>query len=536
MKDLIQSITKQEWKFWAKILIAVLILTSVSRIFAVVLTPEGQVWTGRTYFPPVDRFVYISYVEQIKNGANILQDFYSAKGETAPMINVFWMFLGYAARFTGLSSFAVIELSRVFFMPGLFFILYILISYFFKNILERKTAFLLAVFGGGLGVWAYPIIAVLTRGKELIDHLPIDFNVTEAFIFLSSYYSAHYIVSLSLFFFLILAGLIAVERKKIHYAIYAGLAGLILINFHPFSFTVFIYIFAAYFFYLLWKDKTAAFFLFKYFLIFTAIVLPAAIYHLQMMQTPWWQNQTWNSNTETPNFIYIFFGYGLLLLLAIMSIYKICKKELEISSAPFLVIWFFGQISLIFLPISVQRRFLEGYDVLLAILAAPYIAFAIKKKAWLIKGKFFSALIFVVLFSLSFIVVIYLDFCNYIYRIPLIYAPKDSFEAMRALRDYTGADDLILADLYSANTIPGVALRHVFVGHGTETINYMYKLNILTRFGKSNDENERWLILQNNKIDYLFYDPSWNWGFNPDDDDFLKKMFDIDGYKLYKVL
>lgn len=535
MMDLLKSITRQEWKFWAKVLVGLIVITSVSRIFAVIATPEGQVWTGRTYFPPGDHFVYISYIEQIKNGANILQDLYSAKGETAPMINLFWMSLGYLARFTGLSSLAIMHLSRVLLMPAMLLALYLLIAYFFKNILERKIAFLLSVFGGGVGVWVYPLTDIFTKGREIVDYIPIDFNVSEAFVFLSSYYSAHFVASLALFFFIILASLMALEKKKLKYAVYAGCAGFLLLNFHPFSFVVFGYIFAAYFLYLLWKDRSAGLFLFKYFLIFGIIAMPAAIYHLYMMSTPWWQNQIWNSNTEAPNIVYVVFGYGLLLFFSILSVYKVIKKEIKVSHAPFLIIWFLGQLALIFLPISVQRRFLEGYDVLLAILATPFIMRVIQKRPWLIKGRAFPALVFIVLFSLSFVLVVYFDFSNYTKRVPLIYISRDNLEAMEALREYTAPDDLILADLYSGNTIPGIAMRHVFAGHGAETINFKYKLDALTRFGKSTDYDERLAILKNNKIDYLFYDPNWNWAWNPEDEPSLEKIYEKGQYRIYKV-
>ncbi|MFA5133373.1 MAG: hypothetical protein WC459_01010 [Patescibacteria group bacterium] len=535
MLVLFRSITKQEWKFWAKVLIALVFITSISRIFAIILSPNDWVWSGRTYFPPGDHYVYISYIEQIKNGANILHDLFSAKEDTAPMFNIFWMSLGYIARFTGFSALIVKEVSRILLIPGLLFLLYLLISYFFKNIFERKIAFLLSVFGGGIGIWVYPITNVLNRG-EIIDRLPIDISVSEAFVFLSSYYSAHFIFSIMLFIFLILNILIAADKKRIKYVFFGGIAGAILLNFHPFSFVVFAYIFAVYFLYLLWVDRARAFFIFKYFLFFGLLIMPAAIYHVQMMSTPWWQNQAWASGTEAPNIIYIILGYGFLFLFSIASIYRIIKNNFEIERAPFLIIWFFGQISLIFLPISIQRRFLEGYSIILSILATPYIVFLIKKKPWLMKGKCFPATVFICTFCLSFLAVIYLDFTNYIKKIPQIYFPKDYYKAMLALRKYTNEGDLILADVLSSNAIPGVALRNVFVGHGAETINFQYKFEILTRFGEGTNLADRMAILKNNKIDYFFYDPNWNWAWNPDNEKFLQKIYEQGIYKIYKVV
>lgn len=536
MMELIKSITKQEWKFWAKVLVGLLILTSVSRIFAIIFTPPGYVWSGRTYFYPMDRFVYVSYIEQMKNGAAILQDLYSAKGETMPMINLFWMGAGYLARLTNFSSMVALETSRIILIPGLLLVLYLFICYFFKDFLARKIAFLLATFGGGLGVWFYPISNQFMRGKEIIDRLPIDFSVAEPFIFSSAFYSVHFILSSTLLLLILLLTLLALDKKKLSYAAVAGAAGLLLVNFHPFSFFVPVYILFVYFIYLLWKDRGRAFFLFKYSIVFFLVSSPGIIYLLYMLRTPWWQSQAWDSGTEIPNFSLIIIGYGLLLFCSLAAIYKILKNELKIANAPFLIVWFFSQISLVFLPVSIQRRFLEGYAVALSILAASFILFLIKKRPWLTKGKIFPAASFIILFCLSFAVVIYLDFYNFYYKMKGMYLDKKNLAALREIKKYAGPDDMILADIYNSNLIPGLILRRVFIGHGVESINSAVKLNLLTRFGRSTSKDERKTILRNNKINYLFYDPSWNWAFNPDGDDFLKKIFDMDGYKLYKVL
>ena len=89
MVELFKSITKKEWKFWIKVLLALLFLTSLSRIFIFINMPEDSVWSGRTYFSPVDRYVYVSYIEQVRSGAYLLEDLYTSKEESVPMLNVF---------------------------------------------------------------------------------------------------------------------------------------------------------------------------------------------------------------------------------------------------------------------------------------------------------------------------------------------------------------------------------------------------------------------------------------------------------------
>ena len=228
-------------------------------------------------------------------------------------------------------------------------------------------------------------------------------------------------------------------------------------------------------------------------------------------------------------------GYGLLLILSALFVFRIIRKKLNIKYEAFLIIWFLGQASLIFLPISVQRRFLEGYQIVLAVLAGYFIKQFLEKRQWIIRGKLFAITIFILLFSASFLVVMYLDFYNIYSKAKMIYLTKNNLIAMRELKKVSNSDDLILADIYTSNMLPGMILHRVFVGHGVETIKFKQKLETLNKFALSTDKDERRAILNNNYISWFFYDKSWNWGFDPDSDNFLKKVYERGDYKIYKV-
>jgi len=540
MLDLIKSITKQEWKFWAKVLVAVLILTSLSRIFIILWTPHDYVPRGNSIMSFVDRYVYISYIEQAREGNFLFQDLFTSKEESVPMLNIFWLGAGLFARFTGFSGNFVLEFLRIALIPLLLFVAYLLLAFFIKNIFQRKLGFLLAALGGGLGFVLMPVLYLVEvfypKGAILRD-LPVDLDAAEAFLFTTSYYSAHFIFSTTLFILILLLTLLATEKKKVIYAVPAGIMGLVLANFHPFTIVSLTFVFGIYFLYLLWQDRKAAFFLFKYFLIYFALLLPSIIYHLYMFQSPWWQNQTWNSTTFRPYFLAIVFGYGLILFFAIYALILSFKRKLKIKNEKFLLCWVLGQIVLVFLPISVQGRFFEGYSLALIILASYPLAGYLEKRSWMTKGKVYAAAIFLVFFGLSYIFLIFLDLRNTYWRGNLVYIQRDAIEAMEELKNLVGKDDLILSDIYNATIIPGISVRRVFVGHGVETIDYERKYKILKRFMASTDVFERKTILESNRIDYLFYDAGWKdyWTWNPDESDFLQKVYEKGNYKIYKV-
>jgi hypothetical protein len=212
-------------------------------------------------------------------------------------------------------------------------------------------------------------------------------------------------------------------------------------------------------------------------------------------------------------------------------------KKNEINKEQFLLVWLLSQFILIFMPVSVQGRFLEGYWLTLVIIGSYSLALFLQKRRWIIKNKIYAAGLFIAVFGLSFVLLIILDLKNILLQGNLIYIKKDAVLAMQELKNVAGRDDLILADIYNSSVIPGFAVRRVFVGHGVETINYDRKYKILQRFMASGDEGERELILKNNKITLLFYDESWkkDWAWNPDDEKFLQKIYDQGGYKIYGI-
>lgn len=540
MLELIKSITKPEWKFLLKVLVAVVVLTSLSRIFILLWMPAGYAPRGNTIMSFIDRYVYASYIEQAREGNFLFQDLFTAKEESAPMLNVFWLGAGLFARATDFSANFVLEFLRILFIPLLLFAAYLLLAYFIKNIFQRKLAFLLASLGGGLGFVLMPVLYLIElfypKGAILRD-LPIDLDNAETFLFTTNYYSAHFIFSTALFIFILLFALLAMDNKKLWYAAPAGVMGFVLANFHPFTFASLSFIFAAYFFYSLWKDRKEAFFLFKYLAISALLSLPSVAYHIHMFKNPWWQNQIWHSGTVTPYIWAIIFGYGLILVFAVCSLWLSFEKKLEIKKEGFLLVWLIGQIILVFLPVSVQGRFFEGYSLALIILASYSLARFLEKRKWLVSGKLYAGIAFFMCFGLSYFFLIFLDLRNIFLQGNLVYVPRDSFLAMAELKKDSGKDDLVLADIYNASMIPGVSLRRVFVGHGTETIDYDRKYEILKKFMASVDPLERKAILINNKINYLFYDGNWEkeWKFNPDDDQFLEKIYERGEYKIYKV-
>jgi hypothetical protein len=537
LKELYKSITKNEWNFWRKVLAATVFFTSISRVAAVIMKPADAVLRGNVIFSFVDRYVYISYIEQARAGSFLFHDLFTSATESVPMLNIFWLGLGLFARATGLSANFVLEFWRIALIPFLLLVLYLLIAYFIADLWQRKLAYLLAAFGGGLGAWLTPLLVLLYPQERQSYNLPPDVSTPEAFVFLTNYYSAHFIFSTALLLGIFLLTLLAIDNKKISYAVPAGMMALILANFHPFSLIIAFFIFCVYFVFLLLDNRGKAKFLFQYALVLGAIAMPSIAYHLSMFKTPWWQEQTWRSTTYTQGFVSVMTGYGALTIFATYALYLSYRKKIEIKNEKFLLVWMLGQITMFFFPVSVQRRFFEGYAICFSILASYGLAHYLRKKPHIAGSKIYAGFAFTIVFCGSFFLVIVLDMMNVVQRGNVTYVKKDAIAAMQELSKIAVRDDLTLADVYNASMIPGVSLRRVFVGHGTETINFDYKYGALQRFMKSTDAIERQEILRNNDIKFVFYDAGWSkdWAWNPEGEKYLERVYEKGNYAIYKV-
>ena len=540
MLRLIKSISRREWRFCLYILVALVILTSLTRIYAFTKTPAGYTWTGSLSFCWMDWHVYGTYVEQARAGKFLFADLYTSPAESRPMFNIVWLSIGLFARLTGLSSQAALEITRLLAIPGLLFFLYLLIAHLITDIKQRKIAFVLAVFAGGWGVYLLPAITSFLSSAGTAGYfLPIDFYVPEAFVFLSVFYSVHFIISLTGFIVLLLLALLASQEKKLLYAWPAGLVGSVLANFHPHIFVLAVSIIMIYWLYLFFKKRIEFVYLVKFGSIVFLLSLPSLVYQYKMLSTPWGQTQAWQSNTGIYNYSYVLAGFGMILVLALGSIILSARRKIEIKHYDFLIVWLGVQTILTLIPTSLQRRFLEGLSIGLCILAS-YSLTRVLSKRWLVIDiaifrRLFYIAIFTVVFGFSFIFFMYFDFMNINYGSYMMYARTDALRAIEILPQYVEADGLILADEVNSVLIPHYSLRPVFAAHPNETIDFRYKKELITLLAASPSPVQREMIFRDNGIKYFFYDKNASWQFDPDREPYLEKLMGQGNYRLYRV-
>ena len=148
----------------------------------------------------------------------------------------------------------------------------------------------------------------------------------------------------------------------------------------------------------------------------------------------------------------------------------------------------------------------------------------------------FLIYLFFVLFFVSSATVLYTDILLYSAQYKSFYISKAEYESINWLNN-TPENSIILSSYYTGNVIPGFVSRQVFIGHSHETANFKEKEKETQDFFKKYDASQRLSFLKENNINYLFWGPEEKLGanFNPNDDNFLQKVYENGEVSIYKV-
>jgi len=505
-----RSIGRREWAGVTALAAAAMIVTSLPPLYALYIGQQrGQVWTGLQFLSPGDLNVYLSYIEQVRQGRWLFVNLYSTE-RLVPVLNVLWLAVGLLGRALHLAPLAAYHLVRVLLIPLFAFSAYSLTAWFVRPVRRRLAAFALFFFGSGLGFYFVPLFRN-TISTMYRYEWPIDLWVAESNAFLTSLYSPHFIASFALFlsaFFLLFFSFSS--DRKLH-ALFAGLAALALFEFHPFHAPT---LYAVPLVWLAWRAFRHGPDLKKWlnYAIFCAVSAPAVVYQFFLTHYGPGAKQMVSANlTITPSIWHVLIGFGLVSLLWPLGYWLARREEGDADGRwDLLLAWVVTQLLLVYGPITFQRRLLEGLEFPLVILSVPALAAAV---AW-IRSKV-QAVEYVVAIAAAASVLIFLPttvfdlgraFSAYYYdNPPIFYMSRDQAAALDWLRRSTPADAVVLGSIDSGNVIPGWSGRRVYAGHWVNTLDLQRKFGeVADFFGGQMPDSQRLDFVHSQGIDYVY--------------------------------
>jgi hypothetical protein len=186
---------------------------------------------------------------------------------------------------------------------------------------------------------------------------------------------------------------------------------------------------------------------------------------------------------------------------------------------------------LIYLPLTTQRRLVEGAWVGLVILALVWI----ESRGSLVNRTVSRVLSLAFVTSIIFLVGI----CLVAVRpaAPL-FVPAGEVKVFQYLAENTRRGEVVLASDEVSNPLPAWAAMRTIGGHGPESVNAAQMLAEKKAFFQPSTPDARRVdFLAEHHIAYVFYSPAERayGGWDPAQAPFLTLVFDEDGYSLYQV-
>ncbi len=433
--------------FWAVTVFFLLILT-LPYLLAWAAAGPDWVFVG-FLINPLDGNSYLAKMQQGAAGDWLFRLPFTAEPGEGSFLFVFYLMLGHIARILHAPLWLVFHAARLLGAAALALTL----RSFVERYHEKAAAggleftFALCLFGAGLG-WLASLVGAFTA----------DMWVAEAFPFFSALVNPHFPLGLALLLVLIQK---AEQVGSLGEAVTAVGLSTALALIMPFGVVVLCTLQAI---------GVLARLVFRQGIPWLAVLascLPGGLVlvgqYLQVLSHP--ELAQWNQQNVTlsPPAWDVLVSFSPVLILAGMAIWRRRKNHSELAMDP-LMIWVAAGILLSILPFNLQRRFLLGLYIPLAVLAGGMAArlAARKKTRWIRNSVMIASILTPVLILLASILGAY-------QHPPKLYLQTQEFSAMRWMAANTPEDSVVLASEDIGMILPGQTGRRVVYGHPYET-------------------------------------------------------------------
>ena len=451
------AISRRERQWALRWAIGVVALSCLPYLLAWALAPDDTRYTG-LLLNPLDGATYYAKMQQGARGDWLFHLPFTPEPHEGSPIFLFYLALGHLSRLLSLPIPLVYHLARA--AAGLFLLLvaYGFIAHFVERPALRRAAFGLLSVSAGFG-WLL----------ALWDVLLADMWVAEGFVFLSILVNPHFPLAIGLMLLLFLAVLTPGEHRPASRRPAAATAGgLLLAMVQPFAVPVVLVVLAAY---LALRTALERRVPWSEALVTAALAIGAApimLYDLYLSRVnpalAAWSAQ--NVTSSLPPWDYAL-GYGLVLLLAIPALVSAARRRRPTDL--FLLAWVGSVAVLLYVPFALQRRFITGLHVPLAILAAM----GLEQVVWgrvRPRRQALATGLFIALTSLTNVLVPLVTVGGVAAgRAPLVMTQGEA-SACTWLAQNTAWTETVLAPVESGQFIPAWAGNRVVYGHPFETI------------------------------------------------------------------
>lgn len=470
-------------------LIVLLIAVSAVPSLAGFVSGNSELIYSGVVFNPIDGYSYLAKMAIGHSGDWLFTLPFTPDPGEGRLLYPFYIAAGQLQRFIPVPSSIWFNFLRLAAYGFLLWTIARLVQAVFQKISDQRSVYFLVIgAGGGLG-WL-----LLPMGK-----FGADFWVAEAYPFLSGLANPHFSLSIGL---AIGALLLLSNDLNSGRIILAGLCGFFLSILSPFGFVVMAAVLT-----LSWvwerleKSPTSPLGV----LVFILSGLPYSVYQYWAVQsTP--QLAAWTAQNQTPSpalwdILLAFSPWVILVAAGAKSLYILRDNRIIRQ----LMVWMVVGVLLTVIPFNLQRRFLFGLYIPIAVLGLVALPIVAEKIRFSIRRL---SMICLVLSLLTPLFLLTMTVFAPISHNPLYFYRSDELDAIEWLSTQSGKPVTVLTSSETGMLIPAVKRVRVLYGHPFESIDAEENKQAVEKFFAGRmDEYEAKNLLFNNRINWILVGP-----------------------------
>jgi hypothetical protein len=540
------SASKPEWLWvlgWSLVLAALTSLPYVVGMSA--STPDRQF--GGLVYNVLDCNSYIAKMRQGARGEWLFTLPYTSEQHRGAFVYPFYLILGKLAALSGLSPVLVYHVARLASIPLLLVSVYAFLARITPWKAIRRIAFLLIAFSSGLG-WLFALLGRST----FAGNLPIDFWVTEGYLFLLVYAMPHLAFAAALLLCLLSVILDTWRWRTRGLLLASALLALLLTAILPFYAGVAYSVLGATWVVDSILHRHADMRRLQVLIASGLPSLPLLAYQGYVFALdPFFRVWAAQNTTLSPHILHYALGYLFLLPWAAANVISAIHRHKKLETLP--VVWALIVPILVYLPVRFQRRFLIGFPIPLSLLAVPGFAryallplsrsriahSLLRFHRYTLSGlRRWTVAAWIALAATSNVLLVAGSCAGAWTQSPTMFHDRTELDALDWLGIHTNPQDAVLCAFETGNYVPARAGNRVFLGHGPETVHSEQKKEMVARFfdAQTDDTWRQWLLREYG-IAYVVIGPRERalGGFSARGISYLLPAYQNSEYHIYRV-
>ena len=482
------------WVFWATL--ALLVASTLPYLVAWAAAPEGAHFTG-LLFNPQDGHSYLAKMRQGLAGTWRFRLAFTPEAHPGVHIYLYYLLLGHLARWTSLGLIPVYHAARMAGGAVMLAAIYTLASRTSDSVGERRTMFLLAALGSGLG-WLVGALGVVSS----------DLWVPEAFPIYALLANAHFPLSIGLMVWIANCSLETLCVKRPIWKPGLTMAGLAVLlgAVQPFGLVAALGGAGAMIGAQVVRERAVAWRSVAWLAGAGALALPYPLYMQWAIRSnpvlSMWDAQ--NTTLSPPVWDWAI-SYGLLLALAVPGAVSAARGR---SRAGWLLLGWVGVTFVgMYLPLPLQRRLSLGLGVPVGLLAGMGW-WRWMRRLIHVRRRAIARVVTVAFCALTPLFLVSMTLLAAMAGEPRFYLNDAEWNALAWLRDDGNPESVVLCAPQMGSFVPAWAGQPVVYGHPFETVDAERReAQVVAYYAGDMNQQERERFLQSSRVGYVLVGP-----------------------------